>query len=322
MKHFRQYLQSENFLRTVCRAVSYQRFGVAFTLAVATLLSAPAYAQEVTATISALTGITFVFTQGQPQVEATPGMVLKMGDTIETQSKATLILEFSDGSQLDIGENTKCDLADLVHTESGARKSRLKMWWGRMRAKLSPGHQEEGSRFEIETPNVLIGVKFSQPDVEVLYDPESKTSIIRAYTVDVDVLNLLTKAEVKGMVKGQQALVNDEFILISRITDVSWLMDGIRRMTRNEAALEEAAAGMTTASVLTPDEQRRAEALQNRTRFLLEGRNGVAQSVSAAPGSAQGSLPTTSENPGTGGQTGRPEEQAGTTDFSFTIVPQ
>lgn len=120
-----------------------------------------------TATISAVSGTVLV--NGQEQGI---GTILIAGDIIETQAGATVELELSDGSWLELSENTKLDIAELSQTATGGRVSRIKMAWGWIRAKLSPGHQQEDSSFDIETPNALIGVKFSEPDVEVGCEPE------------------------------------------------------------------------------------------------------------------------------------------------------
>jgi hypothetical protein len=140
-----------------------------------------------TATISALSGTVLV--NGQKQKE---GTILITRDVIETQVGASVVLELSDGSQLKLGENTKIDIVDLSQTATGARTSRIKMLWGRIQALLSPGHHQAESSFDIETPNALIGVKFSQPDVEVSYDPTKQETVALSHTVVLAVTNLLT----------------------------------------------------------------------------------------------------------------------------------
>lgn len=125
---------------------------------VGTFLPLSAFAQQPTATIATLTGTVLV--NGQATVQ---GSVLQAGDFIETQQGASAMLELSDGSQIELGENTQLDLTQLSQTTSGARVSRIKLAWGWIRARLSPGHQGAGSTFDVETPNALIGVKFSLP---------------------------------------------------------------------------------------------------------------------------------------------------------------
>jgi hypothetical protein len=144
-------------------------------------------AQQPTATINALSGDVLV--SGQT---ATVGTVLQAGDTIQTQAGASVVLELSDGSEIQLGENTQINIDDLTQTATGARISRVKLLWGRVWTMLSPQHQLEGSAFDIETPNALVGVKFSQPDVEVSYDLEKEETVAFAYTVALMATNLLT----------------------------------------------------------------------------------------------------------------------------------
>ena len=153
-------------------------------------LPSVSFAQQPTATISTLRGTVLVNGQQHDQ-----GTVLSAGDVIETQSGSRVVLELSDGSLLEVSENTKLDIAALSQTVTGARTSRVKLWWGRLRAKLAPGHQAEGSKFDIETPNALVGVKFSQPDVEVSYDPANAETVALALTVALAVKNFVTDEE-------------------------------------------------------------------------------------------------------------------------------
>jgi hypothetical protein len=184
----------------MCKTSSYFRISVFRNRVVAWMLLvifvssfAPSLslAQQATATIRTLSGNVLV--SGQV---AKLGIVLSAGDTIETQAGASVVLVLSDGSELQLGEHTQVNLVDLRQTASGARVSRLKMMWGRIRAKLSPGHQQAGSSFDIETPNALVGVKFSQPDVEVSYDPAKQETIGIAHTVELIAINLLTNEKI------------------------------------------------------------------------------------------------------------------------------
>jgi hypothetical protein len=152
------------------RLSAFRNYGIVWMLLVIFFFScvpSVTRAQQPTATISALSGTVLV--NGQA---GNTGVVLSAGDVIETQAGASLVLAFSDGSQLELGEKTKVDMTVLSETVTGARVSRIKLMWGRIRAKLSSNHQYVGSSFDIETPNALVGVKFSQPDVEVSYDSD------------------------------------------------------------------------------------------------------------------------------------------------------
>jgi hypothetical protein len=172
------------------------------------------FAEQPTVTISSLNGDVQVALQGKGTMAAATGTVLQAGDTIQTLSGAEAVLELSDGSELELGENTSIDIAELIQESTGARTSRVKLLWGWIRATLSAGHQEEGSSFTIETPNALIGVKFSQPIVEVGYDPTTDTTTIDAQTVDV-IVTILATQRVELLQKGQQGSVRKRSFSLS-----------------------------------------------------------------------------------------------------------
>jgi hypothetical protein len=226
-------------------------------------------AQQPTATLTAFNGDVVVVVQGK-QVPPAVGMVLTQGDTLQIQDNAAATLTLSDGSVIQLGKNTKVDLALLLQSpETGARQSRLKLWYGRIKLFLSFEHQKEGSSFEMETPNAQIGVKFSQPWVESDYDPRTNTTIARAYTIGVRVVNLLTKAEVQ-MPQGHQAVIREDFILVTKIMEITSVLDQIERMAQDRLAL--------TALEGLPETDRLADAWQ------LVGVNGPATSQMPALG--------------------------------------
>lgn len=141
---------------------------------------------------------------------ATVGAILQAGDVIETQAVSSAGLRFSDGSELRLGQNSKVDLATLTQVPATkARESRVKLWYGSLRAWIAPEHQTTGSSFEVDTPNAMAGVKFSQPVIEVSYDPRTKTSLFKAYTVALIVRNSVT-GERKQIPQGLQVVVRDE----------------------------------------------------------------------------------------------------------------
>lgn len=254
-------------------SVSYRLFIFAGILLTLLLWSAGANAQQPTATITALSGEVLVSIQGRSPVAAQAGTALKRGDSIQTQAGARVMLKLSDGSELQIGEDTKLDIAILSREPATEKRvSRVKLAWGRVQAFLSPEHQKKGSSFDFETPNALVGVKFSQPDVEVSYDPETKTTIVRAYTVAVTVINLTTQAEIESMPKGHQAIIRDEFIVVSKITQLSKIFDQMKGTAQEEEVLPS-------------------------TDLLLETRRSAAGSISSAPKSAKTSSPGTSQQP-------------------------
>lgn len=190
-------------------------FIAAFTFLVVWLPISNSMAQSITAEVFAVRGNVHISRQGAADVAITKGMLLHPGDIIETGPDAQVTLRLSDGSELHLGRNTQLDIAALTqHPRTNARKSRLKLWYGRIRAILSPGHQEKGSSFTVDTPNARAGVKFSRPEIEIAYHPDTKTTLVIGHTVAITVMNLLTK-DIKGMPEGHQAIVYDDYLWIS-----------------------------------------------------------------------------------------------------------
>lgn len=135
-----------------------------------------------TARICALHGEAMVMLSDAMPVEI--GDVLGPGDTIQTMTDATLTLELSDGSHLELGENTNVSITKLIHLpEQDIRISHIRLSWGWLRTTLAVAHQKRGSQFSIETPGALVGVKLSQPDIEVMYDPDTGMTTVFTHTL-------------------------------------------------------------------------------------------------------------------------------------------
>ena len=211
------------------------RFFLHLTLWLFILTSSTA-AQQPTATITELTGSATVIIQGEER-PAEIGLVLTETDEIVTQSQATAVLALSDGSSIQLREKTRLNLAVLLETPEDARQSRLKLLYGHIRAFLSPGHQQENSTFEMETPNAHVGIKFSQPQVDVEFEPQTVTTIVRTYTVCVQVRNLLTNAEIQQLCPGHQAIIREEFILVTKIAELSGIFNQLERFVDDQTLL-------------------------------------------------------------------------------------
>lgn len=185
-------------------------FWISLCLFCALVFASELNAQQPTAEIITIKGTVLVSFQGKPPMAATVGAILQAGDVIETLAVSSVGLRFSDGSELRLGQNSKVDLATLTQVPATkARESRVKLWYGSLRAWIAPEHQTTGSSFEVDTPNALAGVKFSQPVIEVSYDPSTKTSLFKAYTVALIVRNSVT-GEHKQIPQGLQVVVRDE----------------------------------------------------------------------------------------------------------------
>jgi hypothetical protein len=169
-------------------------------------------AKEITAKVSFIRGDVLVVHHDQTSGPAKKGMRLQPGDHIQTAEGARVNLKLSDGTELYLGEHTSVDVAMLIQEpKSGARLSTLKLLYGRLRTLLSRKHQKKGSAFTVVTPNAQVGVQFSHPDIEVIYDPTSATTMIGAYAVDTIVQNLTTQEE-KTVPRGSQGIVRGTYI--------------------------------------------------------------------------------------------------------------
>lgn len=188
------------------------------------------YAQQPTAVITKLSGSAVIFRAGA-EIDAELKMVLTQGDAIETNADSSATLALSEGSTVLLKQKTRVNLDVLLQTpQTGARQSKLKLLYGRIRAFLSPGHQQADSTFEMETPNAHVGVKFSQPALEVSYERELKMTIVRTYTVCVSVVNLVTDAEIQRLCPGHQAVIKNDMILVTKILETAFQLEDVQRM--------------------------------------------------------------------------------------------
>lgn len=173
-------------------------------------VSSVCFAGQPTAKISAQSGNVMVSLLGQDDTSARRNMPLSQGDAIQTNSGASATLLFSDGSTVELGEHTMLYLAVLEQVPGkAARTSHLYLLWGKIRTVLTPGHQKKGSTFKIETFNAIVNTTFSEPDIEIIYDPHTDTTTAFAHTVPLSLTNLLTEKtaiipqEHTGIVQGQ-----------------------------------------------------------------------------------------------------------------------
>jgi hypothetical protein len=237
------------------------------TILVFSFVPSVGFAQQPTATISVLNGTVLV--NGQA---GSPGIVLTAGDVIETQAGARVVLEFSDGSLLELAENTKLDMAELGQTATGARVSRVKLMWGWIRAKLSPGHQQAGSSFDIETPNALVGVKFSQPDVEVSYDPDKQETIGLARTVALSARNLMTDEELIVPVGSTVIITTTTIKIVAGLLSLGKASDAIMEADTSQTKMPETD---TTGTEATGVESTKAEAAATGAEATATGTTGA-----------------------------------------------
>jgi hypothetical protein len=188
-------------------------------------LSSVSSARPLTATITDLKGQVRLYGRiGSPVIGSTVkvGEALRADDTIQTQDGAAATLTLSDGSILQLSENTQINIVALVlEPATRARKSQLKLLRGHMRATLSPEPQKHGSSFTIKTPNALAETESFRKAfsvIEASYNPTTETSLFKAYTGELIITNYFTR-EVNQVPEGNQAIVQRESTLLSPISE-------------------------------------------------------------------------------------------------------
>lgn len=284
---------------------------VAWTLLTTFLCSfvpAISVAQQPTATISTLIGTVLV--NGQ---EEDTGVVLSAGDVIETQAGATIVLELSDGSLLELRESTTIILTELTQTAAGARISRVTLQWGHIRAKLSQDHQAAGSSFKIETPNALVDAHFSQPDIEVSYDPANEETIALARTVALSAKNLITDEE-KMIPVGAAVIITALGMKVTSGTAAAGLIAS--KTAESTAAAETTAAGTTTAATTAGGVSTGTMVAVGAGALVAVG---AVAAVAASSGGGDDGGGATSGNGGGGGSTSVPN-MAGTWSITQTLT--
>lgn len=175
-------------------------------------------AQQPSATIRSLTGNVMV--SGQ---KARVGTVLYAGASISTWDGASALLRLSDGSEIQIGENTQINIDDLRQTSAGGRVSGLTMLVGWLRATLSPDHQRADSAFTVDTPNAQIGTRFSEPHFSVYVPPTPEQGELETWVmadnVELEVTNR-ANGEMVVLAIGSSAIVKGMTIQVfPRILD-------------------------------------------------------------------------------------------------------
>lgn len=88
-----------------------------------------------------------------------PGIQLRSGDKISIGEKASAIIEFSDGSLLLMGKNSKAQLERVEKfSDTGYADSKIELERGRTENQV----EKRGTRFEIETPSASTAVRGTQ----------------------------------------------------------------------------------------------------------------------------------------------------------------
>ena len=112
-----------------------------------------------------------VVSSPQPTVpHSLVGLPLPDGYRVVTPPRASATLTLPDGSQIQIREMSIVELNGFAwNPQARLRGMLMSLYAGSVRVTMAPAYREQGSFFEVKTPNALVALHFSQPDVEVIY---------------------------------------------------------------------------------------------------------------------------------------------------------
>jgi hypothetical protein len=107
------------------------------------------------------------------------GILLQAGDTIRTGPKASVTLEFGDGSEFLILPNSYLVLDSIsAYGDTGMVDTRLRLPRGRLNGNIAP-RQGPGTRFEIQTPAAISAVRGTDYRISMAPDTSlSRTEVL------------------------------------------------------------------------------------------------------------------------------------------------
>jgi hypothetical protein len=116
------------------------------------------------------------------------GSSLFAGDRVRTRPNSRLKLVFRDDSIVDVGPGTEVVVAGLLfNPDAGEYRTAIGVVTGKLRALVSEYYRAPNSRYEIETPTAVAGVRGTE--FVVFYEPNAE------YT---DVVGIEAEVEVEG----------------------------------------------------------------------------------------------------------------------------
>lgn len=136
-------------------------------LAALLALAPAAWPQQPAANLSIFTGDCRVWHQGE-STEAEIGQPLFVGDSVRTGKDSRAEVSFEDGTSVRISDNAR-----LLVQQADTLRS-LKLLWGKLWAKVARLSSAQ-SRFEVQTPTAVAGVRGTVFRVEV--DPDTATRV-------------------------------------------------------------------------------------------------------------------------------------------------
>jgi len=126
-------------------------------------LAGTAAAQVKAGTIKDLSGAANIQRQGR-SIAAARGMLIQVGDKLETRSKSRVSVELIDGSQLTLSEASS---VVINRTMTSGADSMIELFKGKLRSIVNMG-VAKAAGFEVHTPNAVASVRGTDFDTEYI----------------------------------------------------------------------------------------------------------------------------------------------------------
>lgn len=127
--------------------------------------------------------------------QATPGMVLDVGDQVKTSSRASVEVMYFDGTVTRVQPGTLLEIRDLYEDPvTKVRRIKEKVGWGEIEASTQK-RNVSGSYHEVATDKVQARSE-EATDFRVMYDPRQEISVVDVYKGQVAVSSAASRAAV------------------------------------------------------------------------------------------------------------------------------
>ncbi|HXW84767.1 MAG TPA: FecR family protein [Candidatus Binataceae bacterium] len=107
--------------------------------------------------VARVSGIAFLQRDGK-QSAVVPTMAVETNDRFGTRAKSSLIIDFIDGTELQLGESSLITIEQRHASATGRRASLLMLWNGKLRSIVKAVLAGAGD-FEVHTPNAVAAVR-------------------------------------------------------------------------------------------------------------------------------------------------------------------
>jgi hypothetical protein len=163
---------------------------------------------------------------------ATVGEKLYVGDRIKTASKSRVLLNFQDGADIKLGENSNLRLKKSLHKEGKKRRNVSKLLAGTLWASVDPAKKK--AVFVIESQTA--GVSIRGTELMIIADKDVSTIFLKSGSLSVtggDISITLSAGEMTANI-GKRRLIKP--VTVTGHSDLQAVADSIKDATSLDAA--------------------------------------------------------------------------------------